>query len=169
MKYWKQWIRSVFSFSDYSGSNGLNSNYNKINRIDFLKKTIIFLVHYFWQPKICSWIFSKFKWIESSSLPHLKSINSYYVKRGPHLKSIFIYKTNTGQFAMSHGSYDLKLDSEIFILAGQEVGSISVGHTVVIFFTESIWLTMKSGLSEKLKLEVTPFDNGNVNGQFHKV
>ena len=71
---------------------------------------------------------------------------------------------------MSHGSYDLKFDSEIFILAGQEVGSISVGHTIVIFFTESIWLTMKSGLSEKLKLGVAPFGNvNNVNGQFHNV
>jgi hypothetical protein len=29
-----------------------------------------------------------------------------------------IYKTDAGQFAMSHGSYDLNLGSEILILGG---------------------------------------------------
>jgi hypothetical protein len=31
---------------------------------------------------------------------------------------IFIYKTDTGQFAMPHGSYDSNLGSEILTLAG---------------------------------------------------
>ena len=40
-------------------------------------------------------------------------------KMSKKLKSlIFIYKTVAGQFAMSHGSYDLNLGSEILILGG---------------------------------------------------
>jgi hypothetical protein len=35
------------------------------------------------------------------------------------LSLIFIYKTDAGQFAMSHGSYDSNLGSEILILAGE--------------------------------------------------
>jgi hypothetical protein len=31
---------------------------------------------------------------------------------------MLIYKTDAGQFAMSHGSYDLNLGSEILILGG---------------------------------------------------
>ena len=47
---------------------------------------------------------------------------------------MLIYKTDAGQFAMSHGSYDLNLGSEILILTGdirEKVGPISVGHTVI--------------------------------------
>jgi hypothetical protein len=39
-------------------------------------------------------------------------------KKTPFQSLIFIYKTVAGQFAMSHGSYDLDLGSEILILGG---------------------------------------------------
>ena len=35
------------------------------------------------------------------------------------------------QFAMSHGSYDLNLGSEILVLVG-DIVPISVGHTVIL-------------------------------------
>ena len=46
---------------------------------------------------------------------------------------ILIYKTFAGQFVMSHGSYDLSLDSEKLILGGNirsRICSILVTHTV---------------------------------------
>ena len=94
-----------------------------------------FWYFYAWASLYIEWLDTKAWAIFNMWIDAFKAwapFNKWYnVKRGsPHLKSIFINKTNTGQFAMSHGSYDLKLDSEIFILAGQQVGSISVGHTV---------------------------------------
>ena len=49
---------------------------------------------------------------------------------------MLIYKTDAGQFAMSHGSYDLNLGSEILILGG-DIRSRSwpnIGDSYGIFF-----------------------------------
>ena len=48
---------------------------------------------------------------------------------------IFICKTNAGHFAMSHGSYDLNLSSEILILAGDIMARswLNLGGTYGIY------------------------------------
>ena len=48
---------------------------------------------------------------------------------------IFIYKTDAGHFAMSHGSYDLNLSSEILILAGDIMSRswLNLGGTYGIY------------------------------------
>ena len=91
------------------------------------------------------------------------SSHTMYINGGSHLKSIFIYKNNTGQFAMSHGYYEMNLDSEILIIAGREVGSILLGH--IVYFSKNLYDRLwNRGFQRNWS-----YNNVYVNGQFCKV